>query len=131
MTTIDPARLASILRSLSIKEMSTAANTRTSEHKLSTSAPSLVIDKSKQRDKDQLRKNLRERLKRLKTQGVDFEQKAPGVVIKEILLWEFGENIILHPEFNHIATNISNQIHLTKVLNDYLITLVSELVSDG
>jgi hypothetical protein len=131
MTTIDPARLASILRSLSIKEMSTAANTRTSERKLSTSAPSLVIDKSKQRDKDQLRKNLRERLKRLKTQGIDFEQKAPGVVIKEILLWEFGENIILHPEFNHIATNISNQIHLTKVLNDYLITLVSELVNDG
>lgn len=130
MTTIDPTRLTSILRSLSVKEVGNKSNVADNNGQLHEASPSLVIEKGKPRDKDQLRKNLRDRLTRLKKQGADFEKKAPGAVIREILLWEFGENIISHPEFNHIANNISSQIQTSKSLKDYLVVLVKEL-TDG
>lgn len=129
MSTIDPARLTSILHSLSVKKLDKTTATENKNHIPDTS-PSLIIDKTKERDKEQLKKSLRERLTRLKKQDPDFENKAPAAVIKEILLWEFGENIMLHPEFNHIASNIASQVDTSKKLSDYLKVLVVELTEN-
>lgn len=130
MSTIDPARLTSILRSLSVKKLD-KTNAAENKNHIRDTSPSLIIDKTKERDKEQLKKNLRERLTRLKKQDPDFGNKAPATVIKEILLWEFGENIMLHPEFNHIASNIASQVDASKKLSDYLKVLVVELTKNG
>lgn len=124
MTTIDPARLVSILQALSFKNIPNKQGVL--NRGKSTGAPvSLVIEKKNYRDKEQLKRNLRERLKRLKSQP-DFIEKAPEVVIKEILLWEFGENFISHPEFNFISKNILSQVNSMDVLHKYM----SEFIRD-
>lgn len=125
MSTIDPARLAAIFRSLSANESTKNAienkkSTRQSENHIA----SIDMKRGSHRDKETLKKNIYLRLSKLKLQDKLYQEKAPTIVIKEILLWEFGENFLQHPEFQHltqtIIDHVKNQSDLDKFLGDFI-----------
>jgi hypothetical protein len=129
MTNIDPSRLAAIFRGLS----STESQKNTVENKKSMAQPSkdkvasIDVKSNPQRDKENLKKNIYLRLSKLKAQDAEYKEKAPAIVIKEILLWEFGESLLQHPEFNYFAQTIIDQVKGHIELETYLDSLIKNL----
>ena len=128
MNSIDPTRLIAIFRSLSAKE----SNKNISDNKRATSQTenqtvSVEMKGGARRDKETLKKNIHSRLSKLKVQDKHYQEKAPTVVIKEILLWEFGDNFLQHPEFQHISQTIINDVRnhseLDKFLRNFIKTI--------
>ena len=128
MTNIDPTRLAAIFRGLSAKESQNKTLSKNSSVESSNkeNVASVEIKSNLQRDKDQLKRNIYLRLSKLKAQDASYQEKAPGVVIKEILLWEFGEGILQHPEYNYFSQTIIDQVKGHKELEAYLKDLIKK-----
>lgn len=105
MTRIDPSRIAEIFRSLASESAEQVRyNHHNAQHKSLAANPE---KDSKSHDKDVLRQRLRQRLLRLSQEDIDFAEVAPEVTIKEVLIWEFGEQVMNHPEFNLLATKVT------------------------
>ncbi|MEK6789602.1 MAG: hypothetical protein AABY68_11690 [Pseudomonadota bacterium] len=103
MTQIDVAQLSRGQASLTkLKEPTTStahtgiASTALQRGKASTA-----------RDPAILKSRISERLKMLKKSSTDFAKAAPIVTVQEILRWQFGEDIFLHPDFDRIVGNIA------------------------
>ncbi len=95
MSKIDSTRLSQVLAALAKPKervTSSAAN--------NTSAAKV---KKGEKDLEVLRVNLQSRLRDLKKSTEDFQEAAPVITVQEILRWEFGENILEHPEFGNIS----------------------------
>lgn len=127
MTGIDPTKLYAIFRALS-KEISEGnkSNKRDSTKAAERSARSLIIRKSAQRDKEVLRESIKRRLTEIKSDE-NYKTEAPVVAIQEILLWEFGEDIINHPSFKQLSTSVAQQVTSNKDLKDYLDKFISKI----
>lgn len=125
MTKIDPSRLSAIFKSLSsVDSLKTPAQENGGQNLVETS-PALSIQKNVPRDKEFLKKNIKEKLIQLKHQKGNFEEKAPLVAIREVLLWEFGEDFINHPDFNYFTQIVTDQV----VGNEELLTYLKSLIS--
>jgi|GEM_PF-5610420 len=104
---------------------------RTSDDKSNTnkseiSARSITIQKTNTRSKEHLKKCIKHRLSKLKKSDTDFQAKATVVTIQEILLWEFGEDIINHPDFNLLSLSVTNQVAKNHELTAYLQQFTTE-----
>jgi hypothetical protein len=134
MTNIDPSRLAAIFRGLSSTESqkTTVENKKTIDSTTKDKVASIDLKSSPQRDKETLKKNIYLRLTKLKNQDPSkFKEKAPAIVIKEILIWEFGDNLLNHPEFNYFSQTIINQVKGHNELEAYLSKLIDSFDSIG
>ncbi len=131
MSTIDPSRLLAIFRSLSASE--SQKNAVEDQKKLGQArheaVKSVDIKSNLQRNKEDLKRNIYLRLQKLKQQDPQFREKAPSVVIKEILLWEFGDNLLQHPEFNHFLQTIVSQVGGHHELDGYLAGLIEKMAT--
>lgn len=131
MTNIDPSRLTAIFRNLSTTE--TPKNTTPGDKditgKKNESSPSVEIKKNASKSKGELKKQLAARLIKLNQQDASYSEKAPVVVVREILLWEFGENMLNHPEFNHLTQLIVTQVKDNEELTAYLEKLIDSLTN--
>lgn len=127
---IDPTRLTAIFRALSVSKSPDGATRELKKEKASTATHASRIEKSGERDQEQLKQALRHSLKKLKAIDPEFEKKAPTVVIKEILLWEFGEDFVTHPQFNGISQTVVNQMMRSKSMQDYFTSMVNHMVAD-
>ncbi len=78
-----------------------------------------------------LKKNIYAGLSKLKWQDPNHRKKAPSIVIKEILLWEFGECLLQHPEFNYFSNTILNQVREHVQLENYLSELISMIEGEA
>lgn len=131
MPNIDASRLSAIFKSLSsLEALKTPVTGRKPGEVAAQSSPALTIQKVVPKDKEALKKSLRIELHKLKQQRGDFEKKAPLVAIKEIILWEFGEDIINHPDFNHFTQVVTEQVAKNQDLIAYLTTLISSYNDD-
>ncbi|GGY84842.1 hypothetical protein GCM10011613_32360 [Cellvibrio zantedeschiae] len=128
MSIIDPTRITAIFKTLSVTSSDGANTHKSTIEKKAGAAASLKIDNSQERDKEKLKKNLQTILKKLKEQD-NFEEKAPKAVIKEILLWEFGDEFFNHPQFNRISQTVSEQMLTKKHSKDYFFRIVAELTT--
>ncbi|MNO99635.1 hypothetical protein D3C76_914090 [compost metagenome] len=57
-----------------------------------------------------LRARLRSRLSTLREGAGDFLESAPLVTVQEILRWEFGENVVAHPQFDQVAGKVAQAL---------------------
>lgn len=128
MSVIDPTRITAIFRALSVTASDSANTHKSTIDKKAGATASIKIEGGQERDKDKLKKNLQAILKKLKEQDSAFEEKAPKVVIKEILLWEFGEDFFNHPQFNRISKTVSEQMLAKQSSKDYFFRVVDELI---
>jgi len=129
MSAIDPTKISAIFRALAIKASDQARLQESKkETELKSSPLSRAININRERDKEKLKKNLKQQLTKLKKVDGEYEKKASNLVVKEILLWEFGDDFIAHPLFNLISQNISEkllskknaQVHFHKFLDDLI-----------
>lgn len=125
MTNIDPTRLTAIFRALSATEAQKNQSAEGAlEKKKTTSSKSITIETKAKRDKEDLKKALSMQLKKIKKEDPNFSTKAPIIAIKEILLWEFGEDLMNHPDFNFISQMVVDQVNTNKPMEDYLKNLI-------
>lgn len=102
MARIDPARLSRILASLAKPGARVDAS-----NKQGTTNSSGKIRNSR-KDPAVLRANLKERLARLRTRPGEFDSAAPIILVQEILLWEFGQDIVEHASFEKAVNAIAD-----------------------
>lgn len=126
MTSIDPTRLTEIFKTLA------ASRSQRVSRKLSAESNDTPIKETSshggQRDKNKLREQLKSRLTKLKQESTSFEDEAPLVTINEVLLWEFGDNILDHPDFKYIAETVCDTIDTNPSLNNSMKSLIRELL---
>lgn len=126
MPEIDPTKLYTIFRTLSSEVSKGKYIKPDAAQSPKQPAPSLSFRKGPPRDKEALMKNLIKRLKEIKSDE-NYRSKAHTIAIQEILLWEFGENMINHPNFKQLSTSIAQQVAASKNLNAYLEKFISEI----
>jgi hypothetical protein len=127
MADIDPTRLSTIFKTLSSTDsLKVHAKGSSAAKKSEAPSQSVTIKKVESRDRNTLKNSLKQRLLKLKKSDTDFATKAPIAAIQEILLWEFGENIINHPDFNHLSLSVVKQVSTNSELMTYLQKLIAD-----
>ena len=126
MNRIDPSRIAEIFRTLA-SERSEPVKHAKSDTGQSTKTAN-TTQNVKNHDEEVLRQRLRKRLKRLSEEDSEFSALAPEVTVKEVLIWEFGDNILNHPEFNHIANKITKTMLMNENVSIHLQKLIRQIL---
>ena len=127
MADIDPSRLSAIFRALSSKESMRACDNKNYGSKSEVSAHSITIQKTNTKSKEYLKSKINLRISKLKKTDVAFQEKATAVTIQEILLWEFGDEIINHPDFNLLSLSIIKKVTKNHELFAYLQKFIAEV----
>ena len=127
MSNIDPTRLSAIFRTLSSKDVLKTTEGKHSDDKAEISTQSVLLQKALVKDKTQLKNSIRQRIAALKKAGESLENKAPLITIQEILLWEFGDDIMNHPDFNYLSNSIAAQVKNNGELMAYLQKFVEDI----
>ena len=123
---INKIRLGTIFRTLSsTKAQKTDNDTRLRDKATSTATPS---EAGESRNPDELKTRLRDRLVRLRKESQDFAADAPRVTIHEILVWQFGEDVLNDPDFKRISQTLTQAISDREDLNQHMSKLISSLV---
>lgn len=122
---IDPARLSRLLLSLT-QRPERADGQSTAASKTAATKPKAI---QKKRDPAQLRARLRNRLGEMKRQPAQFAESAPVVTIQEILCWEFGQEILEHPDFHRIANAVTDSLLEDQRLALSMQQLIAELAT--
>ncbi|WP_185232965.1 hypothetical protein [Teredinibacter franksiae] len=125
MIKIGSEQITSLLRSLALSEASTVSPAANSVKPKATQPVSRA-----KRDPAVLKDNIAKRLKRLRAEGEDLTESAPTVTVQEILLWEFGEEILNHAEFKPVVDAIVNVISKNDQTKQHLIELIATLVGE-
>lgn len=107
MSTIDRTRLTRLLATLGKPATQGSSNTQVAS---AGSQHHPVPAKPGGRDPLVLRARLRSRLTTLLESAGDFQQAAPLVTVQEILRWEFGENVVAHPQFERVAGKVAQAL---------------------
>lgn len=126
MAEIDPTKLYAIFRTLSSEVSKEKKIKQGAAQPPNRQSPSLTFRKGPPRDKDVLMTNLTRRLNEIKSDD-NYKNQAPTIAIQEILLWEFGEDFINHPNFKQLTTSITHQVVTNKELKAYLDRFISEV----
>ncbi|BBH33909.1 hypothetical protein [Pseudomonas sp. St290] len=121
MSKIDSTRLSQVL----------AALAKPKERVNSSAANNANAAKVKKGEKDLevLRVHLQNRLRDLKKGTEDFHDAAPVITVQEILRWEFGENILEHPEFGNISKKVAETMLENQELEKAIYGIVDRMVS--
>lgn len=78
-------------------------------------------------DVDELRRRLRTQLRRLKGESPDYHDLAPEVVVREILVWEFGESIVGNSEFSNVVSQVVIAMKPNAAVSKNLRRLIAEM----
>lgn len=124
MTSIDPVRLATIISSLSLQTKNVCPpQNKKGERK------SLDYDSAGTADYGALKSRLQQALTKVKKQGrKNYEEAAPKILVQEIILWEFGEDFINHPEYKQISEFVSQSITTHERLSKPLLNFLEDVV---
>jgi CHAD domain-containing protein len=101
---IDPSRLSRLLLALSQKPDAAKTDATRGDKQAAREANG---GRGATRDIKVLRKDMQSRLRTLDPQAADHDTAATSIAIQEILRWEFGQDILEHPDFHRIAASIA------------------------
>ena len=116
-----PAHLGQILRQTRIAAASRAQQ---------TSRSSGGSEKSRKIDRKALKRMMAEKLKALSA-STGSDQKLQRVFIEIVLIWEFGEAILMDPGLNLIIDEMAQAIEHHPRLNQQMNLLISQLTASG
>ncbi|MEO4049430.1 hypothetical protein AAFN46_20410 [Pseudomonas sp. CAU 1711] len=122
MSRIEPTRLHQILTSLASPKGEVKAERNSSGEARAGRA---------RRDISVLRRTLKARLKKLRTDTGEFESAAPVILVQEILCWEFGSEIAEHDAFEKATMAISDALQNTPEAQGSLKRLIAKLCEEG
>ncbi len=122
MSKIDTSRISSIFRTLS----PTHAQKRNDR-----SDSASTKDVNERKDAEVLRAKLIDRVRALDKTSDDFVAHAKEATIREILVWEFGDEILNHPSFKQIASSITLLMSEDSTLNASFDELITDIALKG
>lgn len=125
MPPIDPTQLSGIFKTLSPTEAIKPHGEKNKKISNNTPSPSIEVKGTRERSKEELKKQLRYQLQKQKVEDKNFAANAPAIAIKEILIWEFGEDILDHPEFKHFSDIVFKELAANKELAAYIRNLIN------
>lgn len=127
MTQIGPAQIVRILASLSkpAGNAGTSATTKTAATR--TSGPEGHPGPIK-KSASSLKSRLRNRLAAVDRNAADYEQQTSLITVQEIVLWEFGDDILNHPQFGTVAEKVTQALTSDPALKEALSRAVENLV---
>lgn len=128
MPPIDPTHLTGIFKTLSPTE-AIKHHGEKNKKTIPKNNPSIEVKGAHERSKEELKKQLRYALRKQKTEDKNFAANAPAIAIKEILIWEFGEDILDHPEFKHFSDVVVKELAANKELAAYIKNLIKSYTS--
>lgn len=128
MTRIDPNRLAEIFRQLTLEK--TASSRRAAKVGSKPAQTPATAAKRNVRDPETLRNSLRQRLLRLKQESPAFAELAPEVAVREVLIWEFGESVLNHPQFGEVASSVTMAIRTNRTISAQLRKLIAQVTAE-
>lgn len=128
MSRIDPNRLAAIFRQLTLEKTNASRATDKLGNKPTQTPTQTANDPI--RDPEALRRNLRQRLLRLKQESATFSELAPAVTVREVLIWEFGENVLNHPQFSEVANSVTQAIQANHTVSAQLQKLIAQVTAE-
>ena len=123
MSKIDSTRLSQVLAALAKPKERVTSSTASSQ--------GAVKAKKGTKDLEVLRTHLQSRLQDLKQSTEDFHEAAPLITIQEILRWEFGENIVEHPDFGLVSKKVAQTMLENQQLEKAIYGIVDRMVSTG
>lgn len=124
MSRIDPARLSRILASLA------KPGTRVDASNKQGATNSSGKIRNGRKDPAVLRASLKERLVRLRRSSEDFDSAAPVILVQEILLWEFGRDIVEHVSFEQAVKSIADAMLADRNAEAAISRLLIELTEE-
>jgi len=119
MTKIDPSRISTFLRNIATEKTSKVGT------KQNTVSQTTGKSNSNQRiSKKELREKILREVSELRNLQKKGSPEVAAIAIKEILLWEFGDNFLNHPQYNRINEEITNvfckEPKLVKYVEDFI-----------
>ncbi|MDU9030475.1 hypothetical protein [Pseudomonas mediterranea] len=120
MSRIDQTRLSQVLAALAKPKDRVTSSTANSTTAVKTGKGA--------KDLEALRIRLQNRLQDLKRNTKDFHEAATVITVQEILRWEFGENILEHPEFGNISKKVAETMLENQELERTLHGIVDRMV---
>jgi len=79
------------------------------------------------RNTDELKKGISERIKDLKKDSSDFEQKATKIFLESVIAWELGEELVNDDKFDQMINDIYQSIVTNDELNNNFKLLINDL----
>lgn len=126
---IDPTRLSAIFKTLSATEsLKSQRQNNEQATKGLDNTPATNLKKIKKSDREELKKKLKYKLTKIKSEEGNFEDNAKRAAVREVLFWEFGEDFINHPEFKQINKKILDQINNNDKLQSALLGMIKDLL---
>lgn len=125
MTRIDPSRIAAIFQQLRTEK--TGSPRPVNRGTENSGRPIAETAAMQRRDPENLRQNLRQRLARLQNEGGNFAELAPEIAVREVLVWEFGDEVMNHPDFHQVAASVTRAIQANSKINTELQKLILQL----
>ena len=120
MSEIRPSHLTAIFRSLN-SNLNKTDQPNKNKPPIGKTPPPV----KKVRNKEVLGAKIRERLGRLSKDDENFKKNASVIAIQEIILWEFGEDVLNHSDYKHIVSTIIKNIQDSKDLQHHLANLIN------
>jgi|GEM_PF-7059163 len=127
MTKIDTGRVSAVLRSLATEKLGSGVQRKQAEAGSILSIESGVP----KRDKRLLRDKIKIRLKSINENDENFNYLASSGTIKEVLIWEFSDEFVSHPEFGRIVKHITMQILDGAASRDAMEVLIQSVLSEA
>lgn len=75
-----------------------------------------------------LKDALRKRLSQLKASSENFEKEAPLVTIHEVMLWEFGDEILNHPSYKEISLAVTEQLTANETMKKHMANMIESIL---
>lgn len=76
---------------------------------------------------EDLKKKVREKLRRIDVSDPTFKQKSVHVFLESVLLWEFGERLMDDPKFYALLDDVQSSMESDPAVSESLSTLMSKL----
>lgn len=115
---IDPSRISQALQLLA-KPAGAKLETATTKTSPTSAKPST-------KTVEQLRTRLKVRLGKIRD-SAKFDEQAPMITVQEILLWEFGDNILENPNFEQVVQKVTSSMTTDERLSRALHKITNEL----
>lgn len=123
MSKIDSVRLSGLFRSLSSTGKPTGAESTTTVNSGASKDAGFTV--GERFDRKDLRRRLKGRLADLNLTIDSDKSDAVIVVVQEILIWEFGDEVLSDPNFSRMTKYISKALSCNAELNAQFLAMAA------
>ena len=128
MSRIDPSRISEIVKALrSARVRGTPKKTKSTDNAQLSKGEAASVVESK-RNIAELQERIARQIRNARSRSPEISDETVSLVaIQEIMHWEFGDDILNHPDFKNISTTIVSRIHESSEMAKQFMDVLEDL----